>query len=569
MNWVLPKVSEEGARALAAELSLHPLAARVLIARGFNTASEAAAFLSDKLQDLPDPHTMKGMPEAVARVFRALRAGEKITLWGDYDVDGVCSTALLSLFLKSLGANVATYIPHRLEEGYGLNAKAIERIAQDGSRLLVTLDCGITSFAEITKANELGLDVVVVDHHTVPEVMPPAVAVLNPHQPGCNYPTKHLCAAGVTFNLCMGLRKMLRESGFFAGKQEPNLREYLDLVALATVADVVPLTGANRILVKHGLKELTAARRIGVKALKDAAGLLPGTPVTAGHVGFRLGPRINAAGRLSDASVGLRLLTSQSVTEAAALAKDLDAANAERQQIEQEILNQALAMAEARKSAKGFVLYGEGWHPGVVGIVASRVVEKYHRPTAVIGVQDGVGKGSARSIEAFHLYDALKECASHLARFGGHKHAAGLTVESAQLPAFTEAFERIAAARLSDADMVARCRIDAVVSPSELTEAAVTAIQALAPFGKDNPEPVFASRNVTAFPRVLQNKREGAVGHLKLSLESAPALDCIGFQMADKLALTEGPLELAFQVGIDEFRGNRRVSLKLKDLRSA
>lgn len=568
MRWVMPRSSEEEARVLSVELGLHPLAARVLISRGLNQPGAAAAFLSDKLQDLPDPALMKGMPATVERVHRAVRRAEKITLWGDYDVDGVCSTALLSQFLRSLGANVATYLPHRLEEGYGLNGAAIERIAQDGTKLLVTLDCGITSHAEIAKANELGLEVVVVDHHTVPETMPPALAVLNPHQPGCTYPTRHLCAAGVTFNLCMGLRKALREEGFFAGKTEPNLREYLDLVALATVADVVPLTGANRILVKHGLKELSLAKRPGVRALKEVAGMTPDALVSAGMVGFRLGPRINAAGRLDDASVGLRLLSSKSLEDARPLAKELDAANAERQQIEQDILNQALAMAEARKDARGLVLYGEGWHPGVVGIVASRVVDRYHRPTAVIGVKDGVGKGSARSIEAFHLYDALKECASHLSRFGGHKHAAGLTVDAARLPAFTEAFEKLAASRLSEEDLVARCRVDAIVAPGELSETAVEAIQALAPFGNGNPEPVLATRNVVCFPRVLQNKREGAVGHLKLSIERAPALDVIGFSMADKLPLTEGPVDLAFQVAMDEWKGNRRVSLKLKDLKS-
>ncbi|MFL5318524.1 MAG: single-stranded-DNA-specific exonuclease RecJ [Myxococcaceae bacterium] len=569
MNWVLPRASEEEARVLAVELGLHPIAAKVLVARGLNVPSTAAAFLSDKLSDLPDPALMKGMPETVARVHKAVKRAEKITLWGDYDVDGVCSTSLLSLFLKSLSATVATYIPHRLEEGYGLNVAAIERIAQDGTKLLVTLDCGITSHAEIAKANELGLEVVVVDHHTVPETMPPALAVLNPHQPGCTYPTKHLCAAGVTFNLCMGLRKLLREEGFFQGRTEPNLREYLDLVALATVADVVPLTGANRILVKHGLKELTAAKRPGVRALKEVAGLPPDGAVTAGQVGFRLGPRINAAGRLDDASVGLRLLTCRTEDEARPLAKELDAANAERQAIEQDILNQALAMAEARKSARGFVLYGEGWHPGVVGIVASRVVEKYHRPTAVIGVKDGVGKGSARSIEAFHLYDALKNCADHLSRFGGHKHAAGLTVDARMLPAFTEAFEKIAAAQLTEDDLVARCRVDAIVTAQELTESAVEAIQALAPFGNGNPEPVLGVRNVVARPRVLQNKREGGVGHLKLTLERSPMLDVIGFSMADKVALTEGPIDLVFQASMDEFRGVRRVSLKLKDVKTA
>jgi single-stranded-DNA-specific exonuclease len=565
----MPEVPQEQAASLAAELGLHPLSARVLVHRGFRTPEAASAFLSDRLADLPDPFRMKGMAAAVDRLFRAIREKERITLYGDYDVDGVCSTSLLALFLRELGARPATYIPHRLDEGYGLNVQAVEKIAADGTRVLVTLDCGITSVAEIARAKELGLDVVVVDHHTVPPTLPPAVAVLNPHQPGCEYPTKHLCAAGVAFNLCMGLRKKLREDGWFATRKEPNLKALLDLVAMATVADVVPLTGANRILVQHGLQELTAGRRHGVRALKEVAGLDADSPVTAGQVGFRLGPRINAAGRLHDASLGLQLLCSESLDAARSLARVLDRANSERQGLESSILTEALAQAQERaEQARGFVLYSEGWHPGVIGIVASRVVERFHRPTVIVGVKDGVGKGSARSIEGFHLYDALSGCADLLARFGGHKHAAGLTVEEKHLPALRESFERIARQRLTPEDLIPRCKVDAVVRVNELDERAVEALQRLGPFGQGNPEPVLVLRHQVARPRVLAPKTGGA-GHLKLALVDAPAMDAIGFGMADRLSLTEGPVDLAFQAGFDTFHGQRRLSLKLKDLRAA
>ncbi len=571
MRWILPDAAEEVWSKLAAELNLHPLAARVLANRGHVQPEAAERFLSDKLADLPDPLLMKGMPAAVGRICLALREKQKITLWGDYDVDGVCSTTLLSLFLEELGAVVATYIPHRLEEGYGLNRAAVERIAGDGTRLLVTLDCGITSHAEIGVANQRGLEVVVVDHHHVPETMPPALAVLNPLQPGCDYPTKHLCAAGVAFNLCMGIRRQLRLDGFFGARKEPNLKSMLDLVALATVADVVPLTGANRILVRHGLAELTEARRVGVKALKEVAGLSPGTPVTSGQVGFRLGPRINAAGRLDDASVGMRLLKAKTLEEARPLARELDSANAERQAIEQDILNQAILQAEelTGAGARGLVLYADGWHPGVIGIVASRIVERFHRPTVMVGVRDGMGRGSARSIEVFHLLNALKECEGHLARLGGHKHAAGLSVLPERLPEFRAAFQALCGRQLAEEDLVARCRVDALVAPRELDEKAVLAVQRLAPFGSGNPEPVFASRRLVTSPRLLKNKREGGVDHLKLTLEAAPRLDVIGFSMADRVAHTEGVVDLAYQVGIDEWRGEQRVSLKLKDLRPA
>ncbi|MFL5350187.1 MAG: single-stranded-DNA-specific exonuclease RecJ [Hyalangium sp.] len=569
MRWVLPETVDQQAASLAGELGLHPLPARILLHRGYSTPEAAHAFLSDKLADLPDPFRMKGMAAATERLTRALRLGEKMTLYGDYDVDGVCSTALMTLFLRELGARPGTYIPHRLGEGYGLNIQAIEKLAAEGTKVLVTLDCGITATAEISRARDLGVDVVIVDHHTVPATLPPAVAVLNPHQPGCEYPTKTLCAAGVAFNLCMGLRKRLRDDGFFATRKEPNLRALMDLVAMATVADVVPLTGANRILVAHGVQELTAARRPGIRALKEAAGMEAAAPITAGQIGFRLGPRVNAAGRLHDASLGLQMLTSESLEEARSLAQLLDRANAERQGIESTILTEALKQAETRKDARGFVLYAEGWHPGVIGIVASRVVERFHRPTVMVGVNDGVGKGSARSIEAFHLFDALSGCSDMLARFGGHKYAAGLTIEAGKLPAFREAFERIAAQRLTPEDMIPRCKVDAVVTPRDLDESAVEALQKLGPFGQGNPEPVLVLRRQMARPRVVTPKTGYGSAHLKLALVDAPQVDAIGFGMADRLTLVEGPVDLAFQVGVDTFRGQRRVSLRLKDLRTA
>lgn len=561
---------EQVSLTLEHELRLHPVAARVLATRGYCTTAAAKRFLSDSLTDLPDPFTMKGLPEAVERLVLAVQRQEAVTLYGDYDVDGVTSTALLTTFLGQVGLKVKTYIPHRLGEGYGLNVKAIEGIAESGTKLLVTLDCGITSHAEIARANELGLEVIVVDHHAVPETMPPALAVLNPLRPGCGYPTKWLCAGGVTFNLCMGLRKVLRERGHFSpSRPEPNLKQHLDLVALATIADVVPLTGANRVLVRHGLQELTAARRPGVRALKSVVGVVD--EVTAGAVGFRLGPRINAAGRLDDASVGLQCLLARDVDEAMPLAKALDEANAERQQIERAMLDAALEQAAeaVARGARGLVLSNEGWHPGVVGIVASRVVERFHRPTILIGIHDGVGKGSARSIEGFHLYDAIKACSAPLTRFGGHKAAAGLTIDPARIPEFREAFEAWTMPRLTDEDLVPRLRVDARVAPGELSEQTWAALNVLAPFGMGNPEPVLALKHQVVHPRVLANKTPGEPGHLKMTLESAPSLDAIGFRMADDVALTEAPVDLAFKLGIDEYRGVKRVGLKVSALRAS
>jgi single-stranded-DNA-specific exonuclease len=563
-RWVEATVDEVAAERLAGALRLHPLAARVLAARGHGDPVAATAFLEAKLADLPDPFRMKGMRAAVDRIARALGAGERIACYGDYDADGVTSTVLLAGFLRAAGGEVVTYTPHRLTEGYGLNLEAVARLAAQGVKLLVTLDCGITSVEEVRAATAAGVETVVVDHHTVPVELPQAAAILNPHQPGCGYPSKDLAAVGVTFALIMALRKALREAGRFgAERPEPNLREALDLVALGTVADVVPLVGANRVLVKWGLEELSRTKRPGLKALKRVAGIAEGTPVGAGQVGFRLAPRINAAGRLDDAGRGVRLLLTADAREAASLAEELDRENQARQEIERSILEEALADAGARVEAgvRGLVLHRPGWHPGVVGIVASRIVERFHRPAVLVGALDGVGKGSGRSIEAFHLHDALSACAEHLIRFGGHRHAAGVTIDPGAVPAFREAFEAHAARVLAPEDLVPRCRIDGWVAPSDVGERAATDLARLAPFGAGNPEPIWALRGPAARARTL-----GAEGrHLKLQL--AAGVDTIGFGMGDRLASCAGEIEAAFTMGFDEWDGVRRVQLKLKDLR--
>ena len=574
MRWVISggdrdvESQRRAARRLAIELGLDPLAARVLVARGLDTPEDAARFLSHELTDLPDPFRMKGMSAAVERLTRAIVQGEAVTLYGDYDVDGVCSTALLSLFLDAVGASPKTYIPHRIDEGYGLNLRAVERIAREGSRLLISLDCGIGSVTEVARAQELGMDVVIVDHHTVPETLPAATAILNPHQPGCDYPTKVLCAAGVAFNLVMALRRSLRTLGWFEKRREPPLKPLMDLVALATVCDVVPLTGANRILVQHGLDTLARAERPGVRALKEVAKLETEGPVSAGQVGFHLGPRINAAGRLDDATLGLKLLRTRSLAEARDLAEKLDKANSERREIERRILDEAIAQAEEREGARALVLWGQGWHPGVVGIVAARVVERFHKPTLVIGVQGGVGKGSARSIEGFHLVEALGECAQHLSKFGGHRHAAGVTLDAERLVDLRRDFEAIAARRLREEDLQPRCRVDALVHPEELTERAVGALAALGPFGAGNPEPTFVAESLQAQARLITSKK-GGVAHLKLVLPDAPAIDTIGFGLGPRLAEVDGPVDLAFQPSLDTWNGRTRVSLKIRDLRAA
>lgn len=565
-RWIESPAAGPEAAALARALGLHPLAARVLAARGHGAPDAAAAFLASSLSDLPDPFTMKGMDGAVARIARAIDAGERIAAYGDYDVDGVTSTALLAGFLRAAGADVVTYTPHRLVEGYGLNTGAVERLAAQGVKLVVSLDCGITSVEEVRAAAALGLDTVVVDHHTVPVELPAAAAILNPHQPGCAYPSKELAAVGVTFALVMALRRRLRETGRFgAARPEPNLKEALDLVALGTVADVVPLTGANRILVRWGLEQLARTRRPGLQALKRVAGIAGDAPVSAGQVGFRLAPRINAAGRLDDAGRGVRLLLDADAAGARGLAEALDRENQARQEIERRMLDEALADASAAvaRGVRGLVLARPGWHPGVVGIVASRVAERFHRPAVLVGLADGVGKGSGRSIEGFHLYDALAACRGHLERFGGHRHAAGVTIAPDRIEPFREAFEAHAAAALSEEQLVPRCRIDGWVEEGELTARAAEDLEKLGPWGAGHPEPVFALRAEVGRARTVGAQQQ----HLKLTVGGG--LDAIGFGLGGHAPLCSGRVELAFTLGFDDWDGTKRLQLKLRDLRPA
>ncbi len=565
MRWVRKAVDERAASQLAQGTGLHPIAARILLSRGIGTAPDVERFLATSLADLPDPFAMKGMPAATERILQALRQREKITVYGDYDVDGVTSTSLLVTFLRGLGADVGYYVPHRLVEGYGLNPGAVDLLARNGTRLIITVDCGVTAVSEVDRASQAGLDVVVVDHHKAPAELPRAAAMLNPHQPGCPFPAKELSAVGVTFHLLMALRKRLRDEGFFANRAEPNLKAMLDLVALGTIADVVPLVGANRILVTHGLRELERGQRPGVAALKGVAGIEPGA-VAAGQVGFRLGPRINAAGRLDDAGTAVELFLTSDPARAERLAQILDRANQERQQIEKQITQEAVQQAQARAdSVRGLVLSSDGWHPGVVGIVASRIVEKFHRPAVVIGIDGDGGKGSCRSIEKFNMYEGLGRCAEYLTRFGGHHHAAGVHLERRQLVQFSRAFESEAARQLTQDDLMPSIRIDAVIGPRDASMELARAIMRLAPFGAGNPEPVFMSEVAGVEPRVLPAKN-GGVDHLKFRAHGA---DFIAFGQAENGGLLRDRAQVAFNLSVDTFNGVERLQGKVKAIDGA
>ena len=545
--------------------AVHPLVTRILAARGLVAPDEVGRFLAPSLSSLHDPALLLGMEAAVSRLLAARRNRESVCVYGDYDVDGITATALLVSFLRTAGMECRYFISNRFDDGYGLSRDAIERIIACGADLIVSVDCGITAVDEALFCREQGCDLIIVDHHLPGAAIPDACAVLNPLQPGCGYPFKSLAGVGVAFNLLIALRSALRDAGAFRERDEPDLREWLDLVALGTIADVVPLTGQNRIYAFHGLRQLSLSTKPGIQALKRVAGITGG--VNCGQVGFRLAPRLNAAGRMESAVPGVDLLLSTSPEEAALIAADLDSANAERQAVERRIFDEAVGMVEAAgdyPERRSIVLASASWHQGVVGIVASRLVERYNRPTILIALaEDGTAKGSGRSIPGFHLRDALAPCAAHLDRFGGHRYAAGIGLRAGEVAAFSSAFEAEARRLLTDTDLVARLEVDAEVQPEDITRELVQELKRLEPFGSGNPEPVLVMCGMT----VVEQRTVGE-GHLRLRLaRDGCTFGAIAFRMVRQE--TEGLVDVAFFPEMNEWNGTTTVQLRVKGLRPA
>ncbi|MCM2357183.1 MAG: single-stranded-DNA-specific exonuclease RecJ [Geobacteraceae bacterium] len=564
-RWRLSEPDPAPVGRLARELELPPVCATLLVNRGMTEPAAAQRFLSATLAELHDPFLLLGMEQAVERLAGAVNRGERVCVYGDYDVDGISAVALLIGFFRAVGLDCFYHIPKRLEEGYGLSAEGVESAALQGASVIVTVDCGITAVEESRRCASLGIDLIITDHHTPGAVIPPACAVINPHLPGCPFPFKSLAGVGVAFNLLIALRSRLRQAGHFEGSGEPDLREYLDLVALGTVADIVPLVDENRTFVKYGLAELSRSARIGVQALKAVAGVTG--PVGCGAVGFRLAPRLNAAGRLEDAALGVELLLCGDRQRGAEIAARLDASNVERQALEQEMLRDALARVKGSAcfaGRKSIVLASSEWHPGVIGIVASRIVDLFHRPTILIALQDGSGRGSGRSIPAFHLHDALHACSEHLLKFGGHKYAAGLSIDEAILETFVERFDEVAQGLLGDADLTPELVIDGELSAAEITLELAELIENLAPFGMGNPEPVFILKGAHVAGRQIVKEH-----HLKLRLAAGGrVLEAIGFNMAQGNALPE-TIDVAFSLEVNSWNGRRRIQLRLRDFREA
>ena len=549
---------------LQKELKLSPLLSQLLINRAIIQPDSAKKFLSSSLNDLTPPFLMKDLKKAARRIIEAIYQKEKMFVFGDYDVDGITGTAILKLFLDSVGAHTSFYIPERLQEGYGLNISALEKIRTVGASLVVTVDCGISDYDQVLFARDQGLDVIITDHHEVPEKIPPAYAVINPKQEGCGFPFKHLAGVGVAFYLIIAIRKLLREEGFWSQGTPPNLREYLDLVTLGTVADIVPLVEENRIFVKQGLEVIETTQRVGLQALKKISGV-ENIPISPVLISYRLAPRINVCGRLGQAGKAVTLLTTSDQVEAEKIVTELDEENGKRQQIESTIFKDACGMIEELgqwQNQKVFVFGSSEWHPGVVGIGASRVVERYYRPTILIALDGNFGHGSARSIEAFHIYDGLKECQDLLERFGGHEYAAGLTIAKDNINKLRERLNALVEKTLGPEDFVPKLYIDAQVDLAQINERLVQEIQTLAPYGADNPEPLFVSDVLSAnYPHIVGN------GHLKLRLGNHLAdIDAIGFGLGSLIPEPEAQVRVVFIPEINHWQGTKNLRIKMKGI---
>lgn len=554
-RWQTVEIDQTLQTKLCNQLKLHRTIARMLIRRGITDIEEVQRFLAPKLTELHDPFLLEGMTEAVARIRQALKQKQKILIYGDYDVDGVSSTSLLILLFRTLGADVNYYIPNRFREGYGINRKALEIAKDQEFDLVISVDTGISAVEEVAYAKQLGLDLIITDHHEPPSQLPETI-VINPKKSSCTYPFSELAGVGVAFKLATALLDRVPE-------------EYLDLVALGTIADLVPLVGENRILATYGLKKMNMRQRVGLSALAEVAGVEQ--EITASHVGFALGPRINACGRLDSADLAVELLTTDDPQQAMMIAKECNQLNQERQQMVQMITDEAIARVEAdpKRYQHAIVVADETWNEGVVGIVASRLVEKYYRPVIVLRIdqEKGIAKGSARSITGFHLYQALAACESHLLKFGGHEMAAGMTLEIDKIDRLHKQLARLAMERIQPEDWIPTLVVDDELDLSEVNMDLIKQLDTLAPYGIGNPTPQFVIKNA-------QIGRKSVVGvhkdTLKLELKADEhRLDAIGFRMAE-IASEITPLvksECLGELQINEWNGKRSPQLLIRDLK--
>jgi single-stranded-DNA-specific exonuclease len=560
-RWILPKPpDEEAVRALMEALSLPDVVCRLLLIRGYVTPDEAKQFLRPKLDKLHEPLEFLSMDKAVDRLARAIKEKELVFIHGDYDVDGICSTTILTRVIRMLGGNAIPFIPRRIEDGYDLGEAGVSAAIEAGAKVVVTCDCGTGAVAPVAKLCRAGVDVIVTDHHLPSGELPDCLAVLNPKRPGCGYPDKDLAAVAVVWKLSLALTRAL-------GANENPIWAMLDLVALATVADVAPLRGENRVFVRYGLRMLKETRNIGMRALLRASGL-DGRQLTAGRIGFILAPRLNAAGRMGHAIRGVELLLTADEHEANVIARELEELNAERQDIDHQTLEQARERVLALDLDEWFsiVLADDAWHPGVIGIVASRLVEEFGRPTVLIALSDDQGKGSGRSIPKFNLHSALAESREHLIRFGGHRAAAGVTIARDKVSEFATRFNQVAHQHLTAEDLVPEIRVDLEVPIEGLDHKIEALFRHFEPFGIGNPAPVLLARNVG----IKRPPRPVGADGLKIALDTGTgSLDALGWGLIDRAVhLQPGArIDVAFRLERDDYRGESYLQARIADVR--
>jgi len=564
-RWKFPDTNAGAQSLLARELGISPIVSQILINRGITTPDDAKGFLFPSLEHLLNPFLMKDMGKGIERLIQAILEREQIVIYGDYDADGITSIVILVKFLKEIHDRTTYYIPGRIEEGYGLSKAAIDRFREDGTNLIITVDCGISDHEEIAYATTLGIDVIVTDHHEIPDIMPDCSAVINPHRRDCSFPFKSLAGVGVVFNLLIALRGKLRDLGFWKDREYPNLMKYLDLVAIGTIGDVVPLVDENRVLAKIGLGVANNTERVGLKALM-AISDMGNKGVSSESAAFRLIPRINAAGRIGSPGDAVELLLTEDEGKATLLAERLDSYNRKRQEIERAILDEILEEINTNidiDSVNSLVFSSYTWHPGVIGIVASKLVDRYYIPAILISIKDGIGRGSGRSIVEFNLYEGLdKRCSSLLLSYGGHRYAAGISIREEDIGKFSATLSAAVREDIGDEKLTPQTAIDALCGLDEIDYTLISQIEMLAPFGNMNPEPLLCSRKVTiSSPMVVGNN------HLRIRANGdSTHYDTIWFNGGHLSGLLSGrAVDIVFTPQINHWNGKNSIQLKMRD----
>ncbi|MEE2975692.1 MAG: single-stranded-DNA-specific exonuclease RecJ [Thermodesulfobacteriota bacterium] len=559
--WNVKTPDQEKIKLLCAELGISFFFSKLLVSRGLSDINQVKEFLSPTLDKLPNPFLLKGMEKSVERIIQAIESSEKIAIYGDFDCDGITSTAILYDFLKRVEGNAVFYNPQRIEEGYGINFKSIEKLSSEGVTLIISTDCGISENEVVEKSKTLNIDFIITDHHTAPEILPEAVSIVNPKQSDCEYPFKEICAAGVVFNLIMALRSELRKREYFEFIKEPNLKRYLDLVAIATIADSMPITNINRIFVSNGLNEIPKTDKKGLLALirnNDKK------KYSTRDVSFQVAPKINAAGRVGKATNAVKLLVEENPEEINSLVAIIDQDNSRRQKIQEQVLTEAISMSKdiikQDKDRNSLVLSSEDWHPGVIGIVASKISENFSRPCAIISLKNGIGKGSLRTRSNINLYQVLKECESTLVQYGGHSGAAGITIDNNEIENFSKIFE----SSVQNYEHKEEERFpDIDLDFDEINSKTLIDLQRMEPFGRENENPTFVTHNLK-----IKSKKILKEKHLEIFLEKEETVRrAIWFNFSKQLNVGD-TVDIIYRIQKDNYSNYSNISLIVEDLRS-